>query len=147
MKERIVDGVVITTNESDMTDSEIRQYISRTREAYVTDPMTQDISALNIQVKDNDVEISYILSLPKFERIRRITGYLVGTVDRWNNGKKSELRDRWQHIDPEHKYTTADELVKMGKIQSSWQIDPPDWMVNHYEVINNSACACVSKTA
>lgn len=35
----------------------------------------------------------------------------------------------------------------MGKIQSSWQIDPPDWMVNHYEVINNSACACVSKTA
>lgn len=52
-----------------------------------------------------------------------------------------------KHIDPEHKYTTADELVKMGKIQSSWQIDPPDWMVNHYEVINNSACACVSKTA
>lgn len=76
MKERIVDGIVITTNESDMTDSEIREYISRTREAYVTDPMTQDITALNIQVKDNDVEISYTLSLPKFERIRRITGEL-----------------------------------------------------------------------
>ena len=30
----------------------------------------------------------------KFERIRRITGYLVGTVDRFNNGKKSEERDR-----------------------------------------------------
>lgn len=25
----------------------------------------------------------------KFERIRRITGYLVGTVDRWNDAKKS----------------------------------------------------------
>ena len=74
MKERIVDGIVITTNESDMTDAEIRQYIAKTREAYVTDPMTQDIAALNIQVKDNDVEISYTLSLPKFERIRRITG-------------------------------------------------------------------------
>ena len=29
-----------------------------------------------------------------FERIRRITGYLVGTVDRFNNGKKAEARDR-----------------------------------------------------
>lgn len=33
----------------------------------------------------------------KFERLRRITGYLVGTVDRWNNGKKSELGDRVNH--------------------------------------------------
>ena len=32
-----------------------------------------------------------------FERIRRITGYLVGTVDRWNNAKKSEERDRVKH--------------------------------------------------
>lgn len=74
MKERIVDGVVITTNEQDMSDSEIRQYIEKTREVYVTDPMTQDITALNIQVTGNDVEISYTLSLPKFDRIRRITG-------------------------------------------------------------------------
>lgn len=33
----------------------------------------------------------------KFERIRRITGYLVGTVDRFNNGKASEERDRVKH--------------------------------------------------
>ena len=33
----------------------------------------------------------------KFERIRRITGYLVGTVDRFNNAKKSELQDRVKH--------------------------------------------------
>lgn len=32
-----------------------------------------------------------------FERIRRITGYLVGTVDRFNNGKKAEERDRVKH--------------------------------------------------
>ena len=29
-----------------------------------------------------------------FERIRRITGYLVGTVDRFNNGKRAEEHDR-----------------------------------------------------
>ncbi len=34
----------------------------------------------------------------KFDRIRRITGYLVGTVDRFNNAKKAEVRDRVKHI-------------------------------------------------
>ena len=33
----------------------------------------------------------------KFDRIRRITGYLVGTVDRFNNGKKAEEHDRVKH--------------------------------------------------
>ncbi|MEG0330495.1 MAG: anaerobic ribonucleoside triphosphate reductase [Longicatena sp.] len=33
----------------------------------------------------------------KFEKIRRITGYLVGTVDRFNNGKAAEERDRVKH--------------------------------------------------
>ena len=32
-----------------------------------------------------------------FERIRRITGYLVGTTDKWNNAKKAELNDRVVH--------------------------------------------------
>lgn len=32
-----------------------------------------------------------------FERIRRITGYLVGTLDRFNNAKKSEEHDRVKH--------------------------------------------------
>ena len=33
----------------------------------------------------------------KFERIRRITGYLVGTLDRFNNGKRAEEHDRVKH--------------------------------------------------
>lgn len=32
-----------------------------------------------------------------FERIRRITGYLAGTTDRWNNAKQAEERDRVKH--------------------------------------------------
>lgn len=36
-------------------------------------------------------------SKPSFERIRRITGYLVGTVDRFNNGKRAEEKDRVKH--------------------------------------------------
>ena len=33
----------------------------------------------------------------KFDRIRRITGYLVGTLDRFNNAKKAEVADRVTH--------------------------------------------------
>ncbi len=32
-----------------------------------------------------------------FERIRRITGYLVGTLDRFNDAKKAEEHDRVKH--------------------------------------------------
>jgi len=34
---------------------------------------------------------------PKFQRIRRITGYLVGTMDKWNDAKRSEEADRVKH--------------------------------------------------
>ena len=33
----------------------------------------------------------------KFERLRRITGYLVGTLDRWNDAKKAEESARVKH--------------------------------------------------
>ncbi len=33
----------------------------------------------------------------KFERIRRVTGYLSGDVSRFNNGKRAEERDRVKH--------------------------------------------------
>ena len=34
----------------------------------------------------------------KFQRIRRVTGYLVGDMSRWNDGKRAEERDRVAHI-------------------------------------------------
>ena len=36
-----------------------------------------------------------------FDRIRRITGYLVGTLDRFNDGKRAEERDRVKHMNME----------------------------------------------
>lgn len=32
-----------------------------------------------------------------FERIRRITGYLVGSLNRWNDAKRAEEKDRVKH--------------------------------------------------
>lgn len=46
-----------------------------------------------------DKETGLIGSGVRFERIRRITGYLVGSVERFNNGKAAEERDRVKHMD------------------------------------------------
>ena len=45
-------------------------------------------------IKSNDERLGQGVG---FERIRRITGYLVGTMDKWNDAKKAEERDRVKH--------------------------------------------------
>ena len=45
----------------------------------------------------NNKETKMIGEGVMFERIRRITGYLVGTVDRFNDAKKAEVKDRIKH--------------------------------------------------
>lgn len=42
-------------------------------------------------------EKSQIGEFVGFERIRRITGYLVGDMSRWNNAKQAEEKDRVKH--------------------------------------------------
>ncbi len=50
--------------------------------------MTDDIKTSTAAKNGKDVE---------FERIRRITGYLVGTMDKWNDAKKAEESERVKH--------------------------------------------------
>jgi anaerobic ribonucleoside-triphosphate reductase len=46
---------------------------------------------------EQDVVLNYDVEQVPFQRIRRITGYLVGTLDRWNNAKRAEEHDRVKH--------------------------------------------------
>lgn len=55
------------------------------------------IKKLEIIVDGDYVDLRYTYSDPRFERIRRITGYLVGTLDRFNDGKRAEVADRVKH--------------------------------------------------
>lgn len=50
-----------------------------------------------VAVEDGWLAVRYVKSGERFERIRRITGYLVGTLDKWNNAKRAEERDRVKH--------------------------------------------------
>ena len=56
------------------------------------------IDTLTLKVDNDYVDMSYSFGedIP-FERIRRITGYLVGTIDRFNNAKRAEVEDRVKH--------------------------------------------------
>ena len=50
-----------------------------------------------MKVDGDFVDLDYAFVPRPFERIRRITGYLVGTLDRFNNGKRAEEHDRIKH--------------------------------------------------
>lgn len=52
---------------------------------------------MRIHVDGEYVDIECHMRKAPFERIRRITGYLVGGLERWNNGKRAEERDRVKH--------------------------------------------------
>lgn len=56
-----------------------------------------EIQMLNGKVIRNSEGEDVIGDGIRFERIRRITGYLVGTVDRFNNAKRAEVNDRVKH--------------------------------------------------
>lgn len=77
-----------------MSDAERQVYVR-----YMTERHPEITSGtLDILLDGDDVELTLIPDTAvKFQRIRRITGYLTGTVDRWNNAKKSELADRVKH--------------------------------------------------
>lgn len=49
-------------------------------------------------------------STANFERLRRITGYLVGSLERWNDGKQAEERDRVKHSVGQYTQDEKDEI-------------------------------------
>lgn len=89
-----INGTVVTvTGIENITEQEIIAYIERIKEQSQEEVTTLDISLAD----DGQVILDYQLKPQKFERIRRITGYLVGTIDRWNNAKRAEESDRVKH--------------------------------------------------
>ena len=53
-------------------------------------------TVLDIELDGEYANLTYHVSKP-FERIRRITGYLVGTLDRFNSSKVAEEKSRVKH--------------------------------------------------
>jgi hypothetical protein len=76
----------------ELNEEEKKAYISRGREKY-----GRALKKVEVKLDGDYADIHYYTSKMPFERIRRITGYLVGTLDRFNNAKRSEEKDRVKH--------------------------------------------------
>ena len=77
-----------------MEQKEIDSYVDYLNEKFPT----KQIDTLNLKIDGDYVDMDYTFESVPFERIRRITGYLVGTLDRFNDAKKSEVNDRVKHL-------------------------------------------------
>jgi len=64
---------------------------------YLEKKHNRKLKYLDITVDGDYVDLRYEWVPVPFERIRRITGYLVGTMDHWNNAKSAEEADRVKH--------------------------------------------------
>ena len=76
-----------------LSQKEIDTYVTQIKEANPD----KELKTFEFTVDGEYVDVNYTYDTVPFERIRRITGYLVGTLDRFNNAKRSEVEDRVKH--------------------------------------------------
>ncbi len=87
----LIDGIQVTAD-GELTGDELSAYVKRGREKY-----GRALISIDLKPEGEYMDICYRTQKVPFERIRRITGYLVGTLDKWNDGKRAEERDRVKH--------------------------------------------------
>lgn len=88
-----LDNVDIEVLNGEMDDQEIQNYIQYVKEKFKDETLVK----LILTIDGDYVDMNYHLKPQPIERIRRITGYLVGTLDRFNDAKAAEERDRVKH--------------------------------------------------
>lgn len=78
---------------AEISEKEKNAYINYVKKQYPG----ERIALLEIVIDDDEVELNIKFAAVAFERIRRITGYLVGDLSRFNDAKRAEVRDRVKH--------------------------------------------------
>lgn len=86
----LIDDVSVTATEG-MSRVELAEYVREMQQKYPT------MYRLEAQVDGDYVNLSVSTRQQPFERLRRITGYLVGSMNRWNDAKRAEEHDRVKH--------------------------------------------------
>lgn len=90
--QRTIDGIQIKVSE-EIPEEELLAYVARGKEQY-----GHHLIKMELEVDGEYVGIHYYTETMPFNRLRRITGYLVGSLGRWNNAKRAEENDRVKHI-------------------------------------------------
>ena len=76
-----------------LSQDEINYYIEAASAQYPE----KHLRAIDLELDGEFVNVKYHFADVPFQRIRRITGYLVGTLDRFNNAKRAEESQRVKH--------------------------------------------------
>lgn len=90
----VIDGITVTVHGGTMTRSEMEQYIKIFSGKY----KDKRLERLEIIVDGEYIDAKIFFKPVPFDRIRRITGYLVGTLDRFNDAKRAEVSERVKHM-------------------------------------------------
>jgi hypothetical protein len=85
-------GVEVTV-QGEMSEAEIRDTVLMLKESNPE----KEFKSIEFKVDGEFIDVNYKYDTIPFERIRRITGYLVGTLDRFNDAKRAEVEDRVKH--------------------------------------------------
>ena len=89
----LIDNVEVTADK-DFSEAELKYCMEVAKSKFPNDTITK----LEVRLEDDGrVALTYTKQGVKFERIRRITGYLTGDLTSWNNAKRSEERERVKH--------------------------------------------------
>ena len=91
--EKEIDGILAKYPDG-MAEEEAAEYVKRGKQKY-----GDRLHGIEIRLSEDEQDALLYYDVPPthFQRLRRITGYLVGTLDRWNDGKRAEERDRVKH--------------------------------------------------
>lgn len=85
--------IQVNVHGTEISEEEKNAYVDYCKQKHEN----KSIETIDITVDDEYVDLHCTFEDIPFERIRRITGYLVGTVDRFNNAKRAEEKDRVKH--------------------------------------------------
>lgn len=85
--------MTVTVKGGTMCEQEQQEYIAEMRRRHPDKIFT----SMTFTIEGEDVCVCYEYEPVPFERIRRITGYLTGSLSRWNNAKRQEESDRVKH--------------------------------------------------
>ena len=89
----IIDGVKVTVAGFEPHYDELKSYVEYVKER------ESDVVSVAVKLHGDDfVDLDYTACHTKFERLRRITGYLTSDLRAWNDSKRAEERDRLKHI-------------------------------------------------
>lgn len=85
--------VQVKVKGGELTKREIDSYLEQLKK----DNPDKDIKSVLFTVDGEFVDAKFKYESVPFHRIRRITGYLVGDLDRFNDAKRAEVNDRVKH--------------------------------------------------